>query len=138
MQHFLFKLYSIFVDFISVSNIKRILLKLKGYWQVADVSGRMLIMVFFAPSLLVLFWLLAEIAYLVVFELPLIIIKIIAKVFLFCIFWSAAVYFYEKLYCIMSEKSAGAEQTGGTQNAENSEKSNEPETHNKLRWRRKI
>jgi glucan phosphoethanolaminetransferase (alkaline phosphatase superfamily) len=120
------------MGFISISNIKKILIKLKGYWQSADVPGKMLIIVFFAPSLIVLFWLLTEIALFVVFTLPGIIIKIIALVILFCIFWSAAVYFYEKIYGMMSEKVIDAEKVTETQNAENDE------TEKKSRWRRKV
>jgi predicted membrane protein len=118
----------------SISNIRRILFKLKGYWHSADIHGKMLIVVFFTPSLCVLLWLLAEIVYLVVFTLPLIIIKIIAKIFLFCIFWYAAVYFYEKLYGIMSSKTIDAEKTDETQNSEK----DETEKSKKSRWRRKV
>ena len=138
MQSFLFKIFSIFVDFISVRNIKKILLKLKGYWQNTDAPGRMLIMIFFAPSLFVLLWLLFEIAYVIVFTLPGIVIRIISLIFLFCIFWGAAVFFYERLHRMMSEKNVDkeqtidSEQTGGTQNMENNE------TENKLRWRRRV
>jgi len=136
MQSFLSKLYSAFKSFISISQLKRILLKLKGYWLTADVPGKMLIMVFFAPSLLVLFWLLAEIAYVIVFTLPGIVIKIIALTLLFCVFWSAAVYFYEKLHGMMSEKTVDAENTYSAQDAENAE-NKEPEGDKKFRWRRK-
>ena len=135
MQSFLFKLYSIFADFISISNIKKILMKLKGYWQGADVPGKMLIMVFFAPSLFVLLWLLAEIAYVIVFTLPGIVIKIIALILLFCVFWSAAVYFYEKLHGVMSEKTINAEQTDKTQNMGNNETEKEEK---KFKWHRKT
>jgi len=134
MQSFLLKLYAALAGFISITNIKKILLKLKGYWQNADVPGRMLIILFFTPSLLVLFWLLFEIAYLVVFTLPLIIIKIIALLFLFCIFWFAAVFFYEKIYGIMTEKVIDAEKVTETQNTENFE----TEKEKKTRWRRKA
>ena len=113
MRLFLSKLYLAFADFISVSNIKKILLKLKDYWQSADIRGKMLIMVFFTPSLFVLFWLLFEVAYFVVFTLPGIVIKLMALILLFGIFWSAAVYFYEKLHGMMSEKTVDAEKTGG-------------------------
>jgi len=134
MQSFFSKLYAFFWGILSISNIKRILIKLKGYWLNADVPGKMLIMVFFAPSLFVLFWLLGEIAYLIVFTLPGIIIKIIALIILFCIFWSAAVYFYEKIYGMMSEKVVDAEKVAETQNTE----SGETEKEKKTRWRRKT
>jgi hypothetical protein len=94
----------------------------------------MLIILFFTPSLAVLLWLLFEIAYFVVFELPLLVIKIIAKIFLFCIFWSAAVFFYEKLHGVMTEKTVNAEQTEETQNTENSEAKKQKRT----RWSRKV
>ena len=137
MQSFLSKLYSIFTDFISVSHIKKILLKLKGYWLVADVPGKLLIMVFFAPSLFVLFWLLIEIAYFVVFTLPGIVIKIAALIFLFCVFWGGAVYLYEKLYSAMSKETVDAGSAGGTQSVKN----DEPEKESgpaRPKWRRKV
>jgi len=121
MQSFLLKLYSAFADFISISNIKKILLKLKVYWQSADVPGKMLIVVFFTPSLFVLLWLLFEIAYFVVFTLPGIVIKLIAQILLFGVFWTAAVYFYEKLRGVMSEKTVKAEKADGTQNMGNND-----------------
>ena len=133
MRSFLYKLYIAFADFISVSNIKKILLKLKGYWQSADTSGKMLIMVFFTPSLFVLFWLLFEIAYFVVFTLPGIVIKFLALILLFGVFWSAAVYFYEKLRGVMSEKNVGAEESGGTKRMGN----NETDGESKFKWRNK-
>jgi len=133
MQHFFSKFISFFMGLIAISNIKRILHKLKGYWHDADVPGKMLIIVFFAPSIAVLFWLLAEIAYFVVFTLPGVVIKILALVILFCIFWSAAVYFYEKLYCVVSDKTIDAELTKGTQN----EESNEADKGRKSVWRGK-
>jgi UPF0716 family protein affecting phage T7 exclusion len=141
MQPFLSKLYSIFKDFISVSHIKKILLKLKSYWMVADVPGKLFIMVFFAPSLFVLFWLLIEIAYFVVFTLPGIVIKIVALILLFCVFWSGAIYLYEKLRNVMSKETIDAEHTGGTQNTENgeTEKGNESaEKDRKIKWREKV
>jgi hypothetical protein len=130
MQLFLSKIYSFFIDFISISRIKKILLKLKGYWQSADTTGKMLIIVFFTPSLLVLLWLLAEIAYIIVFELPYIIIRILAKILLFCIFWCAAAYFYEKLHCVLTDKTVDSEKTNETQNMEGSETGKE----RKVRW----
>ena len=142
MQSFLSKLYLIFKDFISVSHIKKILLKLKSYWMVADVPGKMLIMVFFAPSLFVLFWLLIEIAYFVVFTLPGIVIKIVMLILLFCVFWGGAVYLYEKLYSAMSKETVDAEKTGGPQNTESGEtkKESEPEEKGdrKIKWHRKV
>lgn len=134
MQSFFSKLYTVVTNFLTISNIKKILLKLKWYWQSADVPGKMLIILFFTPSLAVLLWLLFEIAYFVVFELPLLVIKIIAKIFLFCIFWSAAVFFYEKLHGVMTEKTVNAEQTEETQNTENSEAKKQKRT----RWSRKV
>jgi hypothetical protein len=119
-----------------MSNIKRILLKLKEYWRNADLPGKMIILVFFAPSMCVLLWLLSEITYLVVFELPLLVIKIAAKILLFCIFWSAAVYFYEKLYCMMSERTVDAEETDETVKTQNMEGS-ETKKERKIRWRNK-
>jgi hypothetical protein len=133
MQRFLSKFYSFFMGFLAFSNIKKILLKLKWYWQRADVSGKMLIVLFFAPSMAVLFWMLTEIAYVIVFTLPGIVIRIIAQILLFCIFWSAAVFFYEKFYCVMSEKTVDAEYTKGTQNEENGE----TEKDRKSKWRGK-
>jgi membrane protein implicated in regulation of membrane protease activity len=121
------------MDFISVTNIKRILLKLKGYWDRADVPGKMLILVFFTPSILVLLWLLFEIAYFIVFELPLLIIKIFAKIVLFCVFWYAAVYFYEKLNRVMSEKTVDVEHEDSTENMED----RETEKKRKVGWRKK-
>lgn len=121
MQLFLSRLFSFFMSLLSISNIKRILHKLKDYWNIADIPGKMLIMVFFTPSMVVLFWLLTEIAYFVVFTLPGIVIKIVALVFLFCIFWSAAVYSYEKLYRVLSDKTVDAEHTKGAKNAGSSE-----------------
>ena len=131
MRSFLSKLYTLITNFLTISNIKKILLKLKRYWENADVPGKMLIILFFTPSLAVLLWLLAEIAYLVVFELPLIVIKIIAKIFLFCLFWSAAVFFYEKLHGVMSEKTVDAEKAEETQSTENSETKKQKRTHRK-------
>ena len=118
MQPFLYKVFSFFMGFISASNIKRILLNLKWYWQKADTLGKIMIMVFFLPSLAVLFWMLFDITYVVVFTLPGIIIKIFAQIFLFCIFWCAAVYLYEKLHGIMSNKTGESEQTNKTQDSE--------------------
>ena len=137
MQHFFSKLYWLFKDLISVSQLKRILQRLKKYWLIADVSGKILIIIFFAPSLFVLFWLLIEIAYVIVFTLPGIVIKIISLTFLFCIFWSAAVYFYEKLHGMMSDKTEDAEKTDSAQNTQNAE-TKEPEAEKKFRWRRKT
>ena len=138
MQSFISKLYLIFKDFISVSHIKKILMKLKSYWAAADVPGKMLIMVFFAPSLFVLFWLLIEIAYFVVFTLPGIVIKIAALIFLFCVFWGGAVYLYEKLYSAMSKETVDAENTGGAEKG-GQEKESEPEEKGdrKIKWHRK-
>jgi hypothetical protein len=121
------------MDFISISRLKKILLKLRGYWQNTDITGKFLIIVFFTPSLLVLLWLLAEIAYIVVFELPLIVLKILAKIFLFCIFWSAAIYFFEKLHIMNTDKTVDAENTKGTQNMEDGETGKE----RKARWSKK-
>jgi len=139
MQSFLYKLYSVFRDFLSVSNIKKILMKLKSYWQSADIPGKLLIMVFFTPSLFVLFWLLFEIAYFVVFTLPGIVIRVIALVFLFGIFWSAAVYFYEKFHGVMSQNTIDAEKTDSTQNTEERETGKESDTEKvrRIRWHRK-
>ena len=133
MQHFFSKIYSFFVGFITISNIKRILQKLKWYWQRADVPGKMLLILFFTPSLAVLFWMLAEIAFLIVFTLPGIVIRIIAQTILFCVFWSAAVYFYEKIHSMMADKTVDAEQTKGPQNSENAE----TEKGTKSSWRGK-
>ena len=135
MQSFLHKLYLIFMDFISINHIKKILLKLKGYWQSADVSGKLLITAFFAPSMFVLLWLLAEVAYVIVFTLPGIIIKFVALILLFCIFWSAATYFYEKLHNVMT--TVEAEQTGGAQNMEMGNNETEKQEKNVI-WRRKA
>ena len=131
MHPFFSKFYLFIMEFLSISRLRKILQKLKGYWQSADIPGKMLIMIFFTPSLLVLFWLLSEIAYIIVFELPLFVIKVLAKIFLFCIFWSAAVYFYEKLYNIM--KTVDVEHTKETQNTEEKETQKE----RKVRWSKK-
>jgi|GEM_PF-4103596 len=133
MNSFFYKLYLFFIEFLSISRLRKILQKLKGYWQSADIPGKMLIMIFFTPSLIVLFWLLSEIAYLIVFELPLFVIKIFAKIFLFCIFWSGAVYFYEKLYNVMTDKTVDAEHTKETQNMEEKETRKD----RKVRWSKK-
>lgn len=58
----------------------------------------------FAPSVIVLFWMLGYIAYIVVFTLPGIVMTIIAQVFLFGIFWAGAVYIYEKMNGTVAEK----------------------------------
>jgi predicted membrane protein len=121
------------MDLLSISRLRKLLHKLKGYWQRADIPGKMLIMLFFAPSLFVLIWLLSEIAYIIVFELPLFIIKVFAKIFLFCVFWSAAVYFYEKLHSIMTNKTTDDLHTEETQNMEEKETKKEK----KVRWSKK-
>ncbi|MCL2147110.1 MAG: hypothetical protein FWH52_04815 [Synergistaceae bacterium] len=133
MHPFFSKFYLFLMDLLSISRLRKILQKLKGYWQSADIPGKMLIMVFFTPSLIVLIWLLSEIVYIIVFELPLFLIRVFAKIFLFCIFWSAAVYFYEKLYNMMMDKTVDAEHSNGTQNMDEKE----TQKDSKFRWSKK-
>lgn len=104
MQSFLVKIFGTVVGFLSFGNIKKILLQLRAYWNNVDITGKLIMLLLFAPSVIVLFWMLGYIAYIVVFTLPGIVMTIIAQVFLFGIFWAGAVYIYEKMNGTVAEK----------------------------------
>lgn len=104
MQSFFAKIFGMIMEFLSPGNIKKIILQLKGYWNNVDITGKLIMMMLFAPSVIVLVWMLGYIAYIIVFTLPGIVLTIVAQVFLFGIFWSAAVYFYEKMHGSVSNK----------------------------------
>lgn len=94
---FLRRLFGTVLGFLAPGNLRRILGTLADNWRSTDVTGKFLIALLFSPSLFVLCWLLFEIAYVVVFTLPGIVIKIVALVFLFGIFWTGAMWVYEKM-----------------------------------------
>lgn len=133
MQSFLGKIFGAVAEFLSPGNFKRIVLQLKDYWDRSDVSGRMLLMLFFAPAIVVLFWMLGYIAYIVVFTLPGIVLTIIAQAFLFGIFWSGAVYFYEKLRSPVADKAEKSEKIVFESEPEEPEKKSE----RGFSWRKK-
>jgi hypothetical protein len=99
------RLFGSVISFLMPGNIGRIFSFLGEKWKGEDFGGRCLILIFFSPSLCALAALLLYIAHVVVFKLPAILLTLIGLVFLFALFWSGAIFLYEKMRGPMTTRS---------------------------------